>query len=133
VADHLVDGELSVGDFVLAGGELAALVVVESVVRLLPGVLGNASSASDESFAEGILEYPQFTRPATFRGWEAPEVLRSGDHARIADWRRGQALIRTLRRRPDLIVARGGLTPEEVTLVAGQGEVQLLADQGYDV
>ena len=91
VADHLVDGELSVGDFVLAGGELAALVVVEAVARLLPEVLGNEDSALEESFAGGLLEYPQYTRPAEFRGWEVPEVLRSGDHGAVAAWRRAQA------------------------------------------
>jgi len=103
VADHLCDGELSVGDFVLAGGEAAALVVVEAVARLVPGVLGNETSADDESFAHGLLEYPQYTRPAEFRGWSAPEVLRSGDHARIAAWRRAEALRRTRERRPDLL------------------------------
>jgi tRNA (guanine37-N1)-methyltransferase len=131
VADHLVDEELSVGDFVLAGGELAALVVVEAVVRLVPGVLGNDQSAGDESFAGGLLEYPQYTRPATFRGWEVPEVLRSGDHGRVERWRRAEALIRTMRRRPDLIEARGGLTEDEVGLLAEHGEVQLLRDHGY--
>ena len=84
MSDHLVDGELSVGDFVLAGGELAALVVIEAVARLLPGVLGNEGSAADESFAAGLLEYPHYTRPAEFRGWEVPAVLRSGDHAAVA-------------------------------------------------
>ncbi len=103
VADHLCDGELSVGDFVLAGGEAAALVVIEAVVRLRTGVLGNDASAADESFADGLLEYPQYTRPATFREWQVPEVLRSGDHARIARWRRAQALRRTAARRPDLL------------------------------
>ena len=132
MADHLVDEELSVGDFVLAGGELAALVVVEAVVRLLPGVLGNDRSAGDESFATGLLEYPQYTRPAAFRGWEVPEVLRSGDHGRVDRWRRAQALARTLRRRPDLIGARGGLSPEEVRLLVEHDEVQLLRDHGYD-
>ncbi len=88
MADHLVDGELSVGDFVLAGGELAALVVVEAVARLLPDVLGNEESARDESFSDGLLEYPQYTRPADFRGWPVPEVLRSGDHGAVAAWRR---------------------------------------------
>src|SRR3954470_19801746 len=80
VADHLVDGELSIGDFVLAGGEAAAVVVVEAVARLVPGVMGNDESAGDESFSDGLLEYPQYTRPATFREWDVPEVLRSGDH-----------------------------------------------------
>lgn len=103
VADHLCDGEVSIGDFVLAGGEGAALVVIEAVVRLLPGVLGNEASATEESFTEGRLEYPQYTRPAEFRGWTVPEVLRSGDHARIARWRDAQALRRTLARRPDLV------------------------------
>jgi tRNA (guanine37-N1)-methyltransferase len=103
VADHLCDGELSIGDFVLNGGEAAALVVIEAVARLVPGVLGNDTSATEESFAAGLLEYPQFTRPADFRGWTVPEVLRSGDHARIARWRRAQALRRTLERRPDLL------------------------------
>ncbi len=132
VADHLVDEELSVGDFVLAGGELAALVVVEAVVRLLPGVLGNDRSAEDESFSGGLLEYPQYTRPASFRGWDVPEVLRSGDHGRVERWRRAEALARTMRRRPDLIEARGGLTEDEVRLLVAHGEVQVLRDHGYD-
>jgi tRNA (guanine37-N1)-methyltransferase len=116
VADHLCDGELSVGDVVLAGGEVAALVVVEAVVRLLPGVMGNDASGVEESFAHGLLEYPQYTRPATFRGWAVPEVLRSGDHDRVARWRRAQALRRTLERRPDLLRGRE-LTPEEQALL----------------
>lgn len=131
VADHLVDQELSVGDVVLAGGELAALVVIEAVVRLVPGVLGNDRSASDESFTAGLLEYPQYTRPAEFRGWAVPEALLSGDHARIDRWRRAQALVRTLQRRPDLIAVRGGLTEEEVRLLADHGEVHLLREHGY--
>lgn len=103
VADHLCDGELSVGDVVLAGGEAAALVVIEAVVRLVPGVLGNEASPVEESFTRGLVEYPQYTRPARFRGWEVPAVLRSGDHARIGRWRRAAALARTLARRPDLL------------------------------
>ena len=103
IADHLVDGEISVGDFVLAGGELAALVVVEATVRLVPGVLGNEASTGDESFTAGLLEYPQYTRPAVFRDWEVPEVLRGGDHARVDAWRRAAALWRTLELRPDLM------------------------------
>ena len=127
VADHLVDGELSVGDFVLAGGELAALAVVEAVARLLPGVLGNEDSAQDDSFSAGLLEYPQYTRPASFRGWEVPEVLRSGDHGAVAAWRRTQALVRTAQRRPDLI-------ERLVTASAlGPSDVQALAEHGYDV
>lgn len=111
VAEHLVDGELSVGDLVLAGGELAALVVVEAVARLVPGVLGNDASPADDAFSDGLLEYPQYTRPATFRGWPVPEVLVSGDHAAVERWRRDQALSRTRDRRPDLLAAerpRGG-------------------------
>ena len=131
VADHLCDGELSIGDYVLAGGELAALVVIEAVARLLPGVLGNGQSTEEESFASGLLEYPQFTRPAEFRGHGVPEVLRSGDHGRIEAWRRVQALVRTLQRRPDLIETRGGLTAEEVGLLRGHGEVRLLREHGY--
>ncbi|HMS89053.1 MAG TPA: tRNA (guanosine(37)-N1)-methyltransferase TrmD [Acidimicrobiales bacterium] len=118
VARHLVDDELSVGDYVLNGGEVAAMVVLEAVGRLVPGVMGNQTSGDDESFSDGLLEYPQYTRPAEFRGWAVPEVLRSGDHARIARWRRAQALHRTLERRPDLVAARGGLTDEDQRLLA---------------
>ncbi len=121
VADHLVDGQLSIGDYVLAGGEAAALVVVEVVGRLVPGVMGNEESGNVESFADGLLEYPQYTRPAEFRGWPVPEVLRSGDHGRIALWRRAQALAVTLERRPDLVAARGGLRDDEVRLLAAHG------------
>ena len=117
VRDHLVDGELSIGDYVLAGGEAAAFVVVEAVTRLVPGVMGNDASADEESFVEGLLEYPHYTRPATFRGREVPEVLRSGDHGRIARWRRAQALARTRAARPDLIDARGGLSAEDRALL----------------
>src|SRR5271170_3008333 len=127
VADHLVDGELSVGDFVLAGGELAALVVVEAVARLLPDVLGNEESAKDESFAAGLLEYPQYTRPAEFRGWAVPEVLRSGDHGAMAAWRRRQALLRTAERRPDLLARLVRASALRAS------DVQALAAHGYDV
>ena len=121
VADHLCDGELSVGDFVLAGGEAAAVIVVDAVARLVPGVMGNDESGGEESFSgtwEGgsvgtpLLEYPQYTRPLEFRGHEVPEVLRSGDHAKVARWRRTQSLRRTLERRPDLFGGRP-LTPDE--------------------
>jgi tRNA (guanine37-N1)-methyltransferase len=121
VADHLCDEELSVGDYVLAGGEAAALVVIDAVARLVPGVMGNEQSARDESFGHGLLEFPQFTRPAAFRGWEVPEVLRTGDHARIARWRRAQALSRTLARRPDLLGGRE-LTEEERALLREFGD-----------
>lgn len=118
VREHLVDGELSVGDVVLNGGEVAACLVIEAVARLLPGVMGNAESALTESFGvAGLLEEPHYTRPADFRGWEVPEVLRSGDHARIARWRHAQALHRTLASRPDLIEARGGLRDDERALL----------------
>ena len=118
VVEHLVDGELSVGDVVLSGGEVAACLVIEAVVRLLPGAMGNEVSPITESFGEaGLLEEPHFTRPATFRGWTVPEVLVSGDHARIDRWRRAQALHRTLRVRPDLIEARGGLSDQERRLL----------------
>jgi tRNA (guanine37-N1)-methyltransferase len=121
VRDHLVDGELSIGDYVLAGGEVAAMVVLEAVGRLLPGVMGNDTSADEESFADGLLEYPHYTRPAEYRGWAVPEVLRSGDHARIAGWRRAMAIARTLQHRPDLIAARGGLTDADRRLLAEHG------------
>jgi len=103
VREHLVTDELSIGDYVLTGGELPALVVLDAVVRLVPGVLGGEQSALEESFAEGLLEYPQYTRPVDFRGWKVPEVLLSGHHAEIAKWRRIQSLKRTLERRPDLL------------------------------
>jgi tRNA (guanine37-N1)-methyltransferase len=121
IADHLVDGELSIGDFVVAGGEVAALAVIEAVARLVPGVMGNGDSADEETFAGGLLEYPHYTRPADFRGWVVPEVLRSGDHGRVDRWRRAQALVRTLRRRPDLWRVRGGLMAGERALLAEFG------------
>ena len=119
----LCDDEVSLGDFVLAGGELAALAIMEAVARLRPGVLGNEASPDDESFADGLLEYPHYTRPADFRGMEVPEVLRSGDHGRVARWRRAVALVRTLALRPDLIERRGGLTDADQALLEefGQG------------
>jgi tRNA (guanine37-N1)-methyltransferase len=103
VRDGWIDREISIGDFVLSGGEPAALVLVDAVVRLLPGVLGNQASLDEESFSDGTLEYPQYTRPREFRGREVPDVLLSGDHGRIAEWRRQQALKRTRQRRPDLL------------------------------
>lgn len=121
VREHLVDGELSIGDYVLAGGEAAAFVVVEAVTRLVPGVMGNDASAGEESFVDGLLEFPHYTRPAEFRGWEVPEVLRSGDHGRVTRWRRAHALARTLARRPDLIEARGGLDHEDRRLLEELG------------
>lgn len=120
VREVLGAGEVSVADVVLAGGEAAALVVIEAVARLVPGVLGNYESLAEESFASGLLEYPQFTRPAEFRGLRVPEVLTSGDHRRVARWRRLQALRRTFERRPDLLGA-APLTDEEGRMVARWG------------
>jgi tRNA (guanine37-N1)-methyltransferase len=118
VREHLVDGEISVGDVVLSGGEVAACLVIEAVTRLRDGAMGNAVSPVTESFGEsGLLEEPQFTRPAEYRGWAVPDVLRSGDHARIERWRTAQRLHRTRRDRPDLIERRGGLTADELALL----------------
>jgi len=117
IRTDLCDDEISVGDFVLAGGELAALAVVEAVARLVPGVLGNDASSGDESFADGLLEYPHYTRPAEFRGSAVPEVLRSGDHAQVERWRRARALARTVEHRPDLIERRGGLSDADRALL----------------
>ena len=118
VREHLVDGEISIGDVVLSGGEVAACLIIEAVTRLLPGAMGNESSPITESFgASGLLEEPHFTRPASFRGWEVPDVLRSGHHAQIQRWRLAQALHRTVAARPDLIAARGGLSEQEQRLL----------------
>lgn len=116
VREHLVTDEISIGDYVLSGGELAAMVVVDAVVRLLPGVLGSETSSLDNSHSNGLLEYPQYTRPAVYRGWSVPEVLLSGNHAQIARWRREQAIIRTLERRPELL-DKANLNLEERRLV----------------
>ncbi|MEO3945139.1 tRNA (guanosine(37)-N1)-methyltransferase TrmD [Gorillibacterium sp. CAU 1737] len=105
IREHLVTDELSIGDYVLTGGELPAMVVIDSVVRLLPGVLGNETSAVTDSFSTGLLEYPHFTRPASFRGWDVPDVLISGHHGNIEAWRREQSLRRTWERRPDLLAS----------------------------
>ncbi|WP_088835050.1 tRNA (guanosine(37)-N1)-methyltransferase TrmD [Paenibacillus tyrfis] len=112
IREHLVTDELSIGDYVLTGGELPAMVVIDSVVRLLSGVLGNETSAVTDSFSTGLLEYPHYTRPANFRGWEVPEVLISGHHGNIEEWRRKQSLERTWRKRRDLL-AGIELTPKE--------------------
>lgn len=116
VRQHLVTDELSIGDYVLTGGELAALVVIDAVARLVPGVLGAKESAIEDSFASGLLEGPQYTRPPIFEEWSVPEVLRSGDHAAIARWRRRMALLRTLNRRPDLL-KHSDLSPEDQALL----------------
>jgi tRNA (guanine37-N1)-methyltransferase len=112
VRQHLATDELSIGDYVLTGGELAAMVVMDAVTRLLPGVLGDPTATTQDSHARGLLEGPHYTRPRVFRGWEVPEVLLSGDHAAVAHWRREQALRRTLERRPDLLDT-ATLTPKD--------------------
>lgn len=105
IREHLVDREISIGDYILTGGELSALVVIDAVARLIPGVLGNDESIQTESFSQGLLEYPQYTRPAEYKGWSVPEVLVSGNHAQIELWRRVESLKKTLQRRPDLLAA----------------------------
>ena len=117
VRQHLVSDEISIGDYVLTGGELPALLFIDAVTRLLPGVLGDPDGAWDDSHASGLLEYPHYTRPVEFRGWRVPEVLLSGDHARLARWRRQQALLRTWQRRPDLL-SSADLTPQDLDYLA---------------
>ena len=112
VREHLVTDEISIGDYVLSGGELAAMVIVDAVVRQLPGALGAEEAVREDSHSSGLLEYPQYTRPRVFQGWEVPQVLLSGNHAEIASWRREQSIIRTLRRRPDLL-ERADLSRED--------------------
>ncbi len=132
IHEHLSDGEISLGDFVLGGGEVAAMAIVEAVARLVPGVMGNSASAGEESFGTGqgdeLLEYPQYTRPAVFRGWEVPEVLRSGNHARVARWRMVQAMMRTARYRPDLWARHSPLTKAQLKAFAEFGvEVPMIS------
>jgi len=124
IRTDLCDDEISIGDYVLAGGELAALAVIETVARLQDGVLGNEESVLEESHAAGLLEYPHYTRPADFRGLEVPEVLRSGDHDRVRRWRLAASLARTIVNRPDMIDQRGGLS---------DGERQLLEEFGFAI
>jgi len=112
ICEHLVSDEISIGDYVLTGGELAAMVVVDAVVRLLPGVLGSEESPRDDSHAEGLLEYPQYTRPQVYRGWAVPQVLLSGNHSQVARWRKEQSLLRTLSRRPEFL-EKADLSAEE--------------------
>ncbi len=118
VAEHLATDEISIGDYVLTGGEFPAMVVMDAVIRLIPGVLGSAESPRDDSHVSGLLEYPQYTRPASFRNWAVPEILLSGDHAQIARWRREQSLRRTLKRRPDLL-EKAELSAEDRRFIAG--------------
>ena len=117
IRSDLCDEEISIGDFVLAGGELAALTIIETVARLEPGVLGNEFSTTEESFSDGLLEYPQFTRPSNFRDLEVPEILLSGDHGKIERWRKAASLSKTLSQRPDLIEIRGGLSEKDKKLL----------------
>jgi len=116
VREHLATDEISIGDFVLTGGELPAMVLVDAVVRQLPGVLGSDESAQEDSHANGLLEYPQYTRPRKFRDWEVPEILLSGNHAEIGKWRRRQSILRTIERRPELL-QKADLTDEERQIV----------------
>ena len=112
IREHLVDREISIGDYILTGGELSALVLIDAVSRLIPGVLGNEESIVRESFSSGLLEYPQYTRPAEYKGWKVPDVLVSGNHAEIELWRKNESIQRTYKRRPDLL-AKINLSPQE--------------------
>jgi tRNA (guanine37-N1)-methyltransferase len=118
IREHLVTDEISIGDYVLTGGELPALILIDALARLLPDVLGDPTGAQDDSHAMGLLEYPHYTRPPEFRGWKTPDVLLSGDHAKINKWRREQALQRTLKKRPDML-ERAELSKEDRKFVAG--------------
>lgn len=122
IRQHLVTDEISIGDYVLTGGELPALILIDAVSRFIPGVLGDPTGAMDDSFASGLLEYPQYTRPVEFRGWRVPDVLLSGNHAHINRWRREQALLRTLHRRPDLL-EKIELTEKERRFLATQDPI----------
>lgn len=128
IRQHLVTDEVSIGDYILTGGEIAAMVIVDAVARLLPGVLGAEESPESESFSSGLLEYPQYTRPAEFRGYTVPEVLLSGNHAEIARWRRAQALERTLKRRPDLLEI-APLNKEDRSILERLKEVSLAEEE----
>jgi tRNA (guanine37-N1)-methyltransferase len=123
IREHFVDDEVSIGDYVLSGGEYAAIVVIDAVVRRLPGTLGGEDSLLEESHTDGLLEYPQYTRPAEFRGWQVPDILLSGNHGEIARWRRQQRVIRTAKRRPDLL-NKACLTDAEQRLAAEAAPVQ---------
>jgi tRNA (guanine37-N1)-methyltransferase len=116
IREYLATDEISIGDYILSGGEPAAFVVTDAIIRLLPGVLGSEESHKDDSHIEGLLEYPQYTRPEVFRRWQVPEVLLSGNHARIKEWRRQQSILRTMERRPEML-KKAKLTPEEKLIV----------------
>jgi len=119
IREHLVTDEISIGDYVLTGGELPALILIDAVSRLIPGVLGDPEGAADDSHATGLLEYPHYTRPPEFRGWKVPEILLSGDHGKIETWRREQAILRTLARRPDML-EHADLTESEQKFLSDQ-------------
>ena len=119
IRERLVTDEISIGDYVLTGGELPAMILIDAVSRLLPRVLGDPTGAEDDSHSMGLLEYPHYTKPAEFRGWKVPEVLQSGNHARINQWRREQSLLRTLRRRPDML-EKAELSEKDIKFVEGQ-------------
>ncbi len=121
IEDALADGAISIGDYVLAGGEIAAMAIVEATIRLLPGTLGNSQSVVEESFSSSLLEYPQYTRPAEFRGMQVPEVLLGGNHKLIEEWKKMMSIVKTIRFRPDLIEKRGGLDPSEADLLTKYG------------
>lgn len=127
IADHFVDEEVSLGDFVLSGGEVAALTLIEGLSRMIPGVLGNQESLGDESFSSGLLEYPHYTRPRVFRGLEVPEILLSGDHAKVDEWRAEQALLRTRATRPDLLP-----TTESTQATPESNRAAMSGDHGKD-
>ena len=118
IREHLVTDEISVGDYVLTGGELPALILIDAIARLLPDVLGDPTGAQDDSHAMGLLEYPHYTRPPEFRGWKAPDILLSGDHAKIDKWRREQALLRTFNKRPDML-EKTELTKKDLKFIEG--------------
>lgn len=119
IREHLVTNEISIGDYVLTGGELPALILIDAIARLLPDVLGDPTGAQDDSHAMGLLEYPHYTRPPEFRGWKTPDILLSGDHAKINKWRREQALLRTLKKRPDML-EKTELTKQDLKFLEGQ-------------
>ena len=118
IREHLVTDEISIGDYVLTGGELPALIVIDAVTRLLPGVLGDPTGAEDDSHSMGLLEYPHYTKPPDYRGWKVPDILQTGNHAKIDRWRREQALARTYRRRPDML-EKAELTDKDRKFVEG--------------
>jgi tRNA (guanine37-N1)-methyltransferase len=118
IREHLITDEISIGDFVLTGGELPALILIDALSRLLPDVLGDPTGAQDDSHAMGLLEYPHYTRPPEFRGWKVPDILLSGDHAKIDKWRREQALLRTLKKRPDML-EKAELTKADLKFIEG--------------